>query len=310
MKTLKIIEKTNLWLTVSCMLIGLGVMAMSIRAIQSLPVLNLGVDFSGGSTMQLQFEQFNQTLKTTPDAAKKRELTAQFIQSVRSVLAEFNLQSSTIQTTETGDLIIKTSQMDSTKHDKIHQALKQKLGKFEVLELDFIGPTIGSELKTRSVWIVLLVCSGLMGYITFRFGAAFGLATLAATIHDALIMISFAALFHIEINVEFIAAILTILGYSMNDTVVIFDRIRENLSELKTKSLATVVNMSLKQTLSRTFYTVLTTLIMTASLFILGGPTLREFSLMLLVGICIGTYSSLFVAAPVFAKLYAKHSLK
>ncbi len=304
-KLIKFVEKKNLWFSLSAFMIGIGFVMMGIRVFNSENALNYGIDFSGGSTMILRFEELNTNLKQAHSDVERKEMGANFTQRVRNALTGFGLQNSNIQVAQNGDLIVKTATMDANKNDRIKNAIQTKIGNFDILELDFIGPTIGSELRARSIWIVLLVSSALMLYITWRFELAFGIATLIATLHDALFMVSFAALFNIEISVEFIAAILTIIGYSMNDTVVIFDRIRENLGKLDVP-LPTLVNMSLVQTLSRTFYTVLTTAVMTGCLYLFGGATIKEFSLVLLVGIGIGTYSSLFVAAPAFALLYKK----
>jgi preprotein translocase subunit SecF len=303
----KIVEKKNLWFTFSFVCIALGFVMMAVRGFQSQPILNFGVDFSGGSTMLLKFEGFTKTLNEAPNPEVKRAATGTFIRQVRECLGTFGLEDSSIQTTETGEVIIKTVQMDGNKHDQIRKALQQNIGNFDVLELDFIGPTIGAELRQHSIWIILLVAVGLMAYITWRFEFAFGVATLIATLHDALFVLSFASIFNVEVNVEFIAAVLTIVGYSMNDTVVIFDRIRENLPKLSEGlSINAITNTSLYQTLSRTFFTVLTTLIMTTCLLIFGGATIRSFSLVLLVGIVVGTYSSLFIAAPSFVMIYKK----
>ncbi len=304
-KLIRFVEKKNLWFSLSAFLIAIGFVFMAVRVFESQSALNYGIDFSGGSTMILRFEELNNAIKQSKTEAQRKDLGANFTQKVRGAFAQFGLQNSDIQVAQNGDLIIKTAQMDGNKNDKIKSCLQTKIGNFDVLELDFIGPTIGAELRTRSIWIVLLVSSALMLYITWRFELAFGIATLIATLHDALFMLSFASIFHIEISVEFIAALLTIIGYSMNDTVVIFDRIRENLTKLDLP-LPTLVNKSLMQTLSRTFYTVLTTIIMTGCLYVFGGATIKEFSLVLLVGIAVGTYSSLFIAAPAFVLLYKK----
>ena len=177
----------------------------------------------------------------------------------------------------------------------------------ELLEVDIIGPTIGQELKETSVWIIVLVSIALLLYITWRFDLAFGLAALIATIHDGIITLSLASLLNIEINTAFVAAILTILGYSINDTIVVFDRIRENLVHVKdSQTIHPLVNKSIYQTLFRTINTSLTTLFVIVCLFVFGGTTIKGFALVLLIGILAGTYSSVFIASPVFTMLYTK----
>ncbi len=301
--TWKIVEKRNLWLVLSTSLIAIGFLFMVIRAFESKPILNFGIDFSGGSTMVLKFDRLTHQLRQSPSSVHK-QVSTRFIQDIRSVVAPFGLKSSEIQISDAGEVIIKTGRTEGSHHEQIRQALEASFGHCDVLEVDFIGPTIGKELKFRSIWIVVLVSVGLMAYITWRFDWAFGVATLVATLHDALFILSFASICYLEINVEFVAALLTIIGYSMNDTVVIFDRIRENMTSIASHTTAHIVNTSLVQTFSRTLLTVGTTLIVTISLLLFGGATIRDFSLILFMGILIGTYSSIFVAAPIFVSLF------
>ncbi len=304
MKTYKLIEKKNLWFTCSSLIILLGFVMMGLRGIQSKPILNFGIDFMGGSTLILKFDSFNQALKANPNQDFS-QASASFIHSVRTVLSGYGLENSSIQMSQDGEVLIKTLHIDSAKIASVQQGFKEKMGNFEVLEIDYIGPTIGAELQTRSVWIVLLVTFLLLIYITFRFDISYGVGVLVATLHDALVILSIASLFNMEVNVEFVAAILTILGYSINDTVVIFDRIRENFQKLKTGvSMITLTNESIVQTLGRTLNTSLTTLIVVTTLFVLGGITIKSFCLILFVGIIVGTYSSIFIAAPVLVMMH------
>jgi preprotein translocase subunit SecF len=289
MKLYKLVEKRNLWFSMSGLVILLGFVMMGIRGIQSKPVLNFGIDFRGGSTMILKFDQ-----NITPSN------TDHFIQSVRNVLQFYGLDNSSIQIAQDGQVIIKTLYINSDKVNAVQKLIQQKIGTFEVLEVDYIGPTIGAELQNKSIWIVLFVTVLLLIYITFRFDISYGIGVFAATLHDALVILSVASIFNLEVNTEFVAAILTILGYSINDTVVIFDRIRENFQKLKTgMDMATLTNESIIQTLGRTINTSVTTLIVITALFIFGGITIKSFCLILFVGILVGTYSSIFIAAPV-----------
>ena len=173
-------------------------------------------------------------------------------------------------------------------------------GKIEVLEIDQVGPSIGGELRTKAFWILGLVCIFLLVYVGIRFDFAFGVGVLAATIHDALILIACASLLGVEINTEFIAALLTVLGYSINDTVVIFDRVRDLLAHSSISDLYQLANDAVEQTLSRTLNTSLSALLVVGALLLLGGSALKAFSLVLLVGVLVGTYSSYFVATPVW----------
>lgn len=301
MKLNKFIEKKNLWFTCSGLIILLGIVMMGLRAIQSKPALNYGIDFVGGSTLILKFDSLNQAIRGG------KEVTSGFTQSVRQVLEPFGLQNSSIQISQDGEVIIKSVHMEHATVSAVQAALKTQLGNMEVLEVDYIGPTIGAELQAKSVWIVLFVTFLLLIYITFRFDFSYGLGVLAATLHDALIILSVASIFYIEVNTEFVAAILTILGYSINDTVVIFDRIRENVFKLKEGlSMVLLANQSIIQTLGRTLNTSLSTMIVIVSLYFLGGVTIKSFCLVLFLGIVVGTYSSIFIAAPVLVMTYRK----
>ena len=301
MKLNRFIEKKNLWFTCSGLIILLGFLMMGFRAVQSKPTLNYGIDFVGGSTLILKFDSLNQAIR------EGKDVSSSFTQSVRQVLDPFGLKNSSIQISQDGEVIIKTAHIEQATITAVQGALKTQLGNLEVLEIDYIGPTIGAELQTKSIWIVLLVTFLLLIYITFRFDVSYGVGVLAATLHDAFIIVSVASIFYIEVNTEFVAAILTILGYSINDTVVIFDRIRENAHKLKEgMSMTLLANQSITQTLGRTLNTSVATLIVVFSLFFLGGVTIKSFCLVLFVGIVVGTYSSIFIAAPVLVMTHRK----
>lgn len=177
-------------------------------------------------------------------------------------------------------------------------AEKTYLGAFHVLQNDNVGPQIGSELRQKGIWAVTLSLVGMLCYIWLRFELRFGVGALVAVFHDFLITLGLYAILNYEFNLSTIAAFLTLVGYSVNDTVVIFDRVRENMRKNRRKPLIDVMNDSLNQTLSRTVLTSGTTLVVVACLFVLGGEVLRGFSFVLLVGIIIGTYSSVYVASP------------
>ncbi len=303
----KIIEKKNLWFSISIILIGIGLGLMITNIFKSKPMLNYGIDFVGGSTMILKFEELNKR----HDLAKNNNESAQtinieFIKAIRNILVEFGLENSSIQITRDKEILIKTLEIDDQKSLTIFNELQQKLGASERLELYKIGATIGAELRETAFWIIGIVSLALLLYITWRFEFVYGVAALIALLHDALIAISFAALFNIEITTAFVAALLTVLGYSINDTIVIFDRIRENIKLLSKKKLPlkTIANISLNQTLVRTLNTSITTLLVIGSLLVFGGTTIKAFCIVLLIGIISGTYSSLFIASPLLVMLY------
>jgi preprotein translocase subunit SecF len=305
----KIIEKRNLWFSVSALFIIVGFSLMAYRGLNSNPALNLGIDFAGGSSLILKFEELNTSYKTNSgNSVSNQEINLDFIQKIRHFLKELGLEKSAIQITQDREVLIKTLLMDSHEQQNILNALKDKFGQLEVLEIDFIGPTIGQELRERSLWIILFVTISLLLYITWRFEFSYGLAALLALIHDTLIVISFSAIFNIEITTAFVAALLTVLGYSINDTIVIFDRIRENVNLFRKKhfSMTDIANIALNQTIIRTINTSVTTILVIGSLLFLGGTTIKGFCLVLLVGILAGTYSSLFIASPFLVMLNTK----
>ncbi len=183
---------------------------------------------------------------------------------------------------------------------------KAVFGGFHVLSNENVGPQIGAELRTKGVLAVLLSFCGMLLYIWFRFELRFGVGALVAVFHDFLITLGLFALLNYEFNLPTIAAFLTLVGYSVNDSVVIFDRVRENMRKFRRKPLIDVMNMSLNQTLSRTILTSSTTLMVLICLFTLGGEVIRGFAFVLMIGVVIGTYSSIFVASP-FALAWEKY---
>jgi preprotein translocase subunit SecF len=183
---------------------------------------------------------------------------------------------------------------------------KAALGAFHVLQNDNVGPQIGSELATKGILAMVLSFLGMLAYIWYRFELRFGVGALVAVFHDFLITLGLYALLNYEFNLPTIAAFLTLVGYSVNDTVVIFDRVRENMARHRRMELVDLINLSLNQTLSRTILTSGTTLLVVCCLFFLGGEVLRGFAFVLMVGVVIGTYSSIFVASP-FTLLWEKY---
>jgi preprotein translocase subunit SecF len=181
------------------------------------------------------------------------------------------------------------------------EALKQtvSVGKFAILSTDVVGPKIGAELKQKAVLATLYALGGMLVYIAFRFEWIYGLAAVIAVFHDTLITLGLFSLTGKEISLTVIAALLTLVGYSMNDTIVVFDRIRENAKAMRRESITNLINMSINQTLSRTILTSGLTFLTALSLWLFGGAVLEGFSFALVVGILVGTYSSIFVASPI-----------
>ncbi len=290
----KFIEKRNFWIFISAIIIIPGFINMGMKLVQSNPVLNYGIDFVGGNTFNLKLN--------TP--VVNQEKTSE---SIRNTLKDYDLDNSNIQFSNQNEVYIKTLAIEKNITSEILNSLKETIGEFEILEIDFIGPSIGNTLKKQALIITILITLTLLLYITFRFEINFGIASIAALIHDTLIVISLSSLFNLEINTAFIAALLTILGYSLNDTIVIFDRIREYLENSgNSEELTKITNLALNETLVRTINTSITTLLVILSLIFFGGSTIKEFCIILAIGILSGTYSSLCIASPILVKFSSR----
>ena len=188
--------------------------------------------------------------------------------------------------------------------------LKQEfgLGPFVVRQFELVGPKIGQELRWQAIYATLLALAGMLGYIAFRFETIYGVAAVLAVFHDTLVTIGFFSIFDKEISLTVVAALLTLVGYSMNDTIVVFDRIRENLKTMRKESFANLVNASINQTLSRTILTSGLTFLSVMALWLFGGPVLNGFSFALVAGIIVGSYSSIFIASPIL--IYWQNALE
>ncbi|RUM74909.1 MAG: protein translocase subunit SecF [Sulfurovum sp.] len=247
---------------------------------------NYGIDFSGGTLIQVKYEN------KAP------------IQKVREAIdADKAYKGATVTYFGSDDEIVIKTKMSSKKlgedvGDKVRNLL-QNTGKFEVRRVDMVGAKVGSELREKGFMSMLLAILGILMYVSFRFEWRFAVASVLALVHDVTITMGMLVLFRVEINLDILAAILTILGYSLNDTIIVFDRIREGLDTIKNPNLAQIINESVTRTLSRTVLTSLTTFFVVLTLFVFGGEILHGFSFTLLIGVIIGTYSSIFVASPI-----------
>jgi preprotein translocase subunit SecF len=241
---------------------------------------NLGIDFAGGALLQVRFDK---SVSTT---------------EVRNVLSEFNLSQSTIQNLSENEFVIRTEKIDSEQRKEIFTAFKENLTDLEVLRVETVGPVIGENLKKLSFYALLFAFIGIILYITVRFEFKFSIVSILALCHDCLIVLGIFSLLQKEITISIIAAVLTIVGYSLNNTIVILDRLRENI-KLKTREpFENLINMSINQSLSRTINTALTTIIPILTLYFFGGNILSDFALALFIGMVAGTYSSIFIASP------------
>ena len=266
-----------------------GIISMGMHWSQIGSPVPLGVDFRGGTEVQVQFRQ-------TPDVAAIRAATmAAGIKDASVVIYDVP---STNQVLISLPEQSNESSLDAGRQ-QIVDALQSHYGNpFSVRNVQVVGPTVGHQLEAQALKATLLSMAGMLVYLWFRFQLIYGVAAVVACFHDTLITIGAFALLNRELSLTVIAAILTLVGYSMNDTIVVFDRIRENLALSRKETLPDVVNRSINQTLSRTVLTSGLTFLTVLSLYIFGGQVLKGFSLALVIGILIGTYSSIAVASP------------
>jgi preprotein translocase subunit SecF len=250
---------------------------------------NLGVDFAGGAMVHLKFQQ-NVTIPEVRQAFEKMDLGGSVIQDFGQPGANEYLVR-----------LDKTSVEIGVLGDQIKKSLTDQFGadKFEVRRIEFVGPKIGQDLRQRGA-LSVIVATIMMGvYIWFRFDLRFGIGAVIALVHDVLIAVGALILANYEFDLTIIAALLTIVGFSVNDTVVICDRIRENMRKIKRETLEGIINISINETLSRTIITTSTALLVLVSLYVLGGAVIRPFAFTLLVGFISGVYSTIFIASPV-----------
>ena len=253
--------------------------------------LNFGVDFKGGTLIELRVEN--------------AEIG---IGDVRQSFIKMNLGDVNVKKFGKGnDYLIKFEQTDKNKENFIEN-IKTKLsknlgGNFSFRRVENVGPKVSGELLRSGLIAIVLSLSAMLIYIWIRFEWQFSLGAIIALIHDVIITIGFFSILEFEINLSIVAAVLTIVGYSMNDTVVIFDRVRENLKKYSSKSINEISNLSINETLSRTIITSLTTLLALLSIFFFGGKILQGFSFAMILGVIFGTYSSIFIANPILMKL-------
>ena len=247
---------------------------------------NLGVDFAGGTLIQVKYDGKApiENIRKALSADKTYEgASVTFFGSDEEVVIRTKISSNVL-----GEDVGK----------KI-STLLQETGKAEVRRVDMIGAKVGSELRTKGLTAMIIAIIGILLYVSFRFEWRFAVASVIALIHDITIAMGMIVLFNVEVNLDILAALLTILGYSLNDTIIVFDRIREGIRTIKNPDLSAIIDESVTRTLSRTILTSLTTFFVVLTLFIFGGEIIHGFAFTLLVGVVVGTYSSIFVASPI-----------
>ncbi|WP_404319734.1 protein translocase subunit SecF [Malaciobacter canalis] len=252
--------------------------------------LNFGIDFAGGTIVQVKYEKaapisdIRDVLKTKPEYAN-------------AIISKFGSDEEVVIR-----LSGSSSDLSTDISDKIHIVL-DPTGDFEVRRVDIVGPKVGNELREKGLMALGLSIIIILIYVSYRFEWRFAVASILALVHDITIALGAISLFSVEVNLDILAAILTILGYSLNDTIIVFDRIREGVQSSKETALEKIVNESVSMTLSRTTLTSLTTFFVVATLFAFGGEIIHGFAFTLLVGIVVGTYSSIFIAASFLVQL-------
>lgn len=295
-----IIGKSKIYLSISAVFVVLSIVAISIFG------LNFGIDFNGGSMMDIKFKNVERPS----------------VSDIQSALSEVKTSDLIIQPLGTEEYAIKMQSISEETHQQILSILKEKFasGENQSIEeerFDSISPSIGSELKTKTVWAVILALIAIWLYIAYVFRQVskpveswkYGVAAIAALLtHDVIILLGIFSILgyflHVEIDAYFISALLTLLGYSINDTIVTFDRIRENLHKKQNLTFKEIINTSINETLPRSINTSLTTMIVLLAVLFFGGETIRYFVLALIIGIFVGTYSSIFIASPILMFFY------
>lgn len=286
----KLIERTKIWFTISIIITLIGIISFVVNG------LNLGIDFKGGTLFEI-------SMGKTIDAS---ELT-----KVESIVKKYD-SNATVNSANNDTQVDIKSNSDKLSEENVNNIINEVKEQFKDSSLksqERIGATIGTELTQKAIIAVVLSSLAILIYVAVRFEFKFGVAAVIALIHDVLITLTFYSIFKIQVDSPFIAAILTVVGYSINDTIVVFDRIRENLKHMKNTDITYVANLSVNQVARRSVYTVTTTLI-TISCVTIFVPQVRNFGLPLIIGIVSGCYSSIFIASPIWVLLKKREKNK
>ncbi|MBQ5345097.1 MAG: protein translocase subunit SecF [Acidaminococcaceae bacterium] len=289
MKNFSIVKNWKIFFAITIIGLMIGYGSMIFRG------FNLGIDFTGGSIMDLKFEKAVQ------------------VAQVREVLGKHNLGGAIIQlesndssATSSQGVLIRTPVIADNDRTAVMQDMEKALGKFDIRRVENVGATIGGELIQQAAIAIFLSWVLMIIYITIRFQLNFALAAIIALIIDVSVTLSWFSLLQLEIDSTFVAALLTVVGYSVNGTIVIFDRIRENLKvHRRSETVTDMIDNSIKSTLTRTIYTTITTLFAIVAIFLFGGETIHNFSFAMLVGCCSGAYTSILLAGTIW--LFLQH---
>ncbi|GAB4172614.1 MAG: protein translocase subunit SecF [Coleofasciculaceae cyanobacterium] len=296
---LNVIKQRSLWWTVSITIILAGIISMIISTATLGSPLRLGLDFVGGTRLQFELD-----CSKPGNCEKPIDIAA-----VRDVMNAEGLANSSIQIVgeRQQGLTIRTKSLDYEQRTKLQNTLSEKIGAFDPksIQIDTVGPTLGRQLFTAGLLAIIISFAGILIYLTFRFQFDYSFLAFVALFHDVLVTMGIFSILGLVLGVEidslFVVAILTIIGFSVNDTVVIYDRVREVIKENPEMNINQVVDDAVNQTLSRSINTTFTTLLALVSIFLFGGETLKYFALALIIGFIAGAYSSIFVASSLLA---------
>ncbi|MDO4179318.1 MAG: protein translocase subunit SecF [Phascolarctobacterium sp.] len=284
-----IVKNYKIFFAISIIFLCIGFGSMFVRG------FNLGIDFTGGSIMDLKFAK-QVSVAEIRDVMKEHDLGNSIIQ----------LENSDGATTAQG-AIIRTGVIDDAKRREVMGDLKAKLGEFDIQRVENVGATVGGELIQQACLAIVLSWFLMVAYITMRFEFRFAIAAIIALIIDVSVTLSWFSLFHMEMDSSFVAALLTVVGYSINGTIVIFDRIREGLAtRRRNESLSDMIDNAIWSTMGRSIYTSGTSLFAVVSIFLFGGETIRNFAFAMMVGFSSGVYTSTFLAGPMWLFLRGK----
>lgn len=269
------VQHRKIWYIISLLVIVPGLISLALQG------LNLGIEYTGGNLMEVRLSQ---------------DVT---INQVRDVVEELELGSArNVQKSGTDVFMIRTRDLTEDESARLITTLEQRFGQMVLLGNEMVSPTIGKELAYKAILALLVAAALMLLYITFRFEFKQGLAAVLGLLHNTFIVLGVFSIFQLEVDGAFVAAILTVIGYSINDTIIIFDRMRENMKmRKKDETLEDLVNVSLWQTLTRSVNTVLTVIFVLVALLLLGGATISNLILALLIGITSGVYASIFIAS-------------
>lgn len=284
---LQVVKRKKIWFSISAAVIIVGLLVGAFKG------FNLGIDFTGGTLLEINTHNYVAT------------------EEIKSITDEFDPSATITYAGENKEIVqIRTKEsMDNAKRTELFNKFEEKYNLEEEKDLvnsEHFGAVVGKEIQRSAILSIVIATICMLIYITFRFQLSYGIAAILALVHDVLMVVSFYLIFQIPINNPFVAAMLTVVGYSINDTIVIFDRIRENMKRAKRNAYEEMAETSVDQSVTRSINTSVTTLLAILALFVMGVESIREFTLPLLAGISVGTYSSIFIASPIWVIIKQK----